>query len=231
MYKERASQIGKIMTNARKKDEVLGGTAKTQVQQTLIKDLYGIRKEFWSKQMDKGNICEDDSIELYARVNGFFDLKKNEESFENDFFTGTPDLLHEDYVIDIKTSWDGTTFPWFAEEIPTKDYFYQLQAYMDLTGKRKAILAYCLTDAPEDMMQDEIRRQGWQHKMIEITEEFEEKVRGQMCFGQIPDDLRIKTFHFEYDEDVIIKMKERVVYCRAYYEELITALANKKINK
>lgn len=228
VYRERSSQVGKIMTNARsKKEGALSKTAQTQVQQAVLRDLFDIKKEFWSKQMDKGNQCEDDSIDLYAKVNDLFGLKKNEDYFENDFFTGTPDLLHEDVVIDIKTSWDGTTFPWFADEIPTKDYFYQLQAYMNLTGKRKAILAYCLVSAPEEMMQDEVRRQGWQHKMIDITDEFENKVRKQMTFDHIPEELRIKTFEFDYDEEVIIQMKERVIECRGYYDEIRSSILNK----
>lgn len=226
MYKERASQIGKIMTNARSKSETLSKTAQKQVQSALLRNEFNIKKEFWSKQMDKGNQCEDDSINLFAKVFGLFGLKKNEDYFENDFFTGTPDLLQNDLVIDIKTSWDGNTFPWFENEIPTKDYFYQLQAYMDLTGKRKAVLAYCLVDAPEDMIQDEVRRQGWQHKMIDITDEFENKVREQMTFNHIEEHMRVKIYTFDYDEEVIIKMKERVLDCRGYYKEL-----KKELNK
>jgi hypothetical protein len=224
MYRERASQMGKIMTNSRSKTDKFSKTTRSQVQSTLLRNEFNIKKEFWSKQMDKGNQCEDDSIALFSKIFGFFGMKKNEDFYENEFFTGTPDLLHEDYVIDIKTSWDGNTFPWFESEIPTKDYVYQLQTYMNLTGKRKAVLAYCLTDAPEEMMQDEVRRQGWQHKMIDITEDFENGVRAQMTFGHIREDLRVKIFEIDYDEELIIKMKERVIECRGYYDELMAEL-------
>tara|TARA_R110000772_G_scaffold51709_8_gene118609 strand:+ start:59 stop:772 length:714 start_codon:yes stop_codon:yes gene_type:complete len=218
-YRERASQIGKIMTNPRSKSEEISKSALSRVQEAMLQEKFGIKKVFWSKAMDKGNECEDDSIELFGRVYGIFNLKKNEESFENDHFTGTPDLLHEDIVIDVKSSWDGNTFPWFEDEIPNKDYYYQLQAYMDLAGKDRAILAYCLVNAKEDMILDEIRRQAWQNKMIESSNEFDDSVRAQMEFDHIPEVLRIKAFEFKRDQDVIDQMKERVELCRKYYHQ------------
>jgi hypothetical protein len=59
MYKERSSQIGKIMTNARTKGEVLGETAKTRIKEKLLQDLFNIKKEFWSKETEKGIDQED----------------------------------------------------------------------------------------------------------------------------------------------------------------------------
>ena len=90
IYKERSSQIGKIMANPRTKSEEISKTALTQVKATWLKDQWGIKKEFWSKHMDKGIEQEDVSIELFARVHGLFNLEKNQEYFENDHFKGTP---------------------------------------------------------------------------------------------------------------------------------------------
>jgi hypothetical protein len=227
-FKERASQIGRIMVNPRAKSAEISKGALSRVQEAVIHDQFGIKKVFWSKAMDKGNECEDDSIELFGRVYGLFNLKKNEESFENDHFTGTPDLLYDDLVIDVKSSWDGNTFPWFEESIPNKDYYYQLQAYMDLAGKDRAILAYCLVNSQEDMIQDEIRRQAWQHKMIESSNEFDDAVRSQMEFDHIPEVLRIKAFEFEKDQEVIDQMKDRVELCRKYYDQYSDQLKSKK---
>lgn len=227
LYKERASAIGKIMTNPRSKSEEISKTALSQVQAKLLQDQFGIKKEFWSKHMDKGIQQEDESIELLGRVYGLFNLKKNEESFQNDHFTGTPDLIYEDMVIDVKSSWDGTTFPWFESEIPNKDYYYQLQAYMDLCGKDRAMLSYCLVDAPEDMIQDEIRRQAWQHKMIETTNEFDDAVRAQMEFNHIPEIIRVKSYEFERDDDVIRAMKDRVELGQKYYDKFLNDLQAK----
>jgi hypothetical protein len=222
MYKERASQMGKIMTNPRSKSEVISKTAKSRIEEAFLESSFGIKKEFWSKATTKGIEVEDDSIQLAGRKLGLFNLQKNEESFENDYFTGTPDVITSDLIIDVKSSFSGSTFPWFNEpdDIPTKDYFFQLQCYMALTGIKHSALIYCLVDAPEDMIEDEIRRQAWQHKMIDTTPEFEEKVRNQMTFEHIPEFMRCKVFEIPFDPDVISQMEERVLICRDYYESL-----------
>ncbi len=116
--KIRCSALGKIMTESRSKSEVLSQTAKTYIQELVLEDVYGIKKEFSSRYTDKGNIQEDESIELAARVLDLPFCTKNDEYFENEFIKGTPDLILEDEIIDIKCSWDGTTFPWFEDELP-----------------------------------------------------------------------------------------------------------------
>jgi len=210
----------------------LADGAKTRVKEVFLKDLYGMARNAWSKQMDKGNECEDESIKLVAKVSGIFGIKKNEQKFENDYFIGTPDIITDDAIIDIKTSWDGLTFPWFDEEMPDKDYIFQVLAYMHLTGRRKGYVAFCLTNSNEDAIQDECRREAWRRKVIDPTadvlQEIEDDVRAQMEFDQVPDVLRVRMFEVKYDEDTIKKMIERVECCRTYYAELTKKIENKK---
>lgn len=240
MYKERASQIGAIMTNPRSKSEVLSKTAQTRIQEKFLEDRFGIKKDIWSKYTDKGIKQEGESINLFCKVWGLFGLKKNERFFENDWFTGTPDILTDTHVIDIKTSWDGTTFPWFQplDEIPTPAYNFQLQAYMKLTGLKNALLVYCLTDADEQMILDELRRKCWQKGIIDFdndpeVDKIEIEVRKQMTFGHIPDELRVKVFEIDYNSELVESMIERVELCREYYNELTEQINNQieSVNK
>ena len=143
MLKIRCSALGKIMTNSRSKSEVLSKTCKTYLQELAIEEMYGIRKEFSSRYTDKGNLVEDESISLAQEVLDFGLMYKNEEHLNNDFLTGTPDVNTDTILLDVKSSYDATTFPFFAEDIPNKDYYYQLQGYMALCNKRKSVLAYC----------------------------------------------------------------------------------------
>lgn len=224
MYKERSSAVGQIMTNARSKNEVLSKTAKTRIQDKLLEDLFGIKKDFWSKYTTKGIEQENKSIILFERVSGLFGVSKNEESFENEYLTGTPDIITDNEIIDIKTSWSGSTFPWFDTELQNKDYYYQLLVYMALTGRKKGRVVYCLVDASEDMIQDEIRRECWKQKIIDIDSKeaykIESKVREQMTFNNVPEALRIKQFEVEFNQDVYEAIVERVEVCREYYEQL-----------
>lgn len=222
--KVRASQIGKIMTNPRKSGEVLSQTAKTYVQDLVLEEKYGIKKEFSSRYTDKGNEVEDLSIGLVNEVLNYNFIYKNDEFFENEWITGTPDVNTEEVLIDVKSSWDASTFPWFETEIPNKDYYYQLQGYLWLTGKKEAVLAYCLIDTPLDMVESEVRRAHYNALIIGEDEQLRKEVESKHKFGHIPKNRRVKYWFVQKDESVIEQIKERVELCREYYNLLMKTI-------
>ena len=224
MLKIRCSAIGKIMTNARSKSEVLSKTCKSYLEELALEEVYGIRKEFSSRYTDKGNEVERESIDLAQDVLDMGFMYKNTEFYENDFLTGTPDVNTDTCLLDVKSSYDASTFPFFAEEIPNKDYMYQLQGYMALTGKRKSILAYCLVNTPYDIVEDEIRRAHWKHHLIDESEELRAEVEAKHVFDHIPMEKRIKSFHVRYDKDIVKAIYDRVKECRLYYDQVINQL-------
>lgn len=224
MLKIRCSAIGKIMTNARSKSEVLSKTCKSYLEELALEEIYGIRKEFSSRYTDKGNEVERESIDLAQDVLDMGFMYKNTEFFENDFLTGTPDVNTDTCLLDVKSSYDASTFPFFAEEIPNKDYMYQLQGYMALTGKRKSILAYCLVNTPYDIVEDEIRRAHWKHHLIDESDELRAEVEAKHVFDHIPMEKRIKSFHIKYDKDIVKAIYDRVKECRVYYDQVINQL-------
>jgi hypothetical protein len=212
------------MTSPRSKSEILSQTAKTYVEEQVLLAKYGIVKTFNSRYTDKGNLVEDESIKLASEVLELGFILKNDEHFSNDWVTGTPDVNTANYVLDVKSSWDATTFPFFATEIPTKDYYYQLQGYMWLTGKQKSLLVYCLVNTPLDMVQDEIRRAHWNANLLEESLDLIDEVQKRHNFDHIPDNRRVKVFEVERDDEVIEQIKERVELCREYYETLYNFL-------
>ena len=205
--KIRCSSLGKIMTSPKSKGEVLSQTAKTYLKELAIEEKFGIRKEFSSRYTDKGNIQEDTAIEMASKVLNLPFALKNTEYFENEFIKGTPDLILEDEIIDIKCSWDGTTFPWFEDELPNKDYYWQLVGYCWLTRRTKARVVYCLVDTPEDIVQDEIRRTSWKKFEIDVTEETETEVRAKHEFSHISENKRVRTYLVELTDEDIAKVK------------------------
>jgi hypothetical protein len=222
--KIRCSSLGKIMTSPKSKGEVLSQTAKTYLKELAIEEKFGIRKEFSSRYTDKGNTQEDLAIEMASQVLNLPFALKNTDYFENEFIKGTPDLILEDEIIDIKCSWDGTTFPWFEDELPNKDYFWQLVGYMWLTGRSKARVVYCLVDTPEDIVQDEIRRTSWKKFEIDVTEETETEVRAKHEFSHISENKRVRAFQIELNEANIEQVKEKLSHAKEYYNELINKL-------
>jgi len=219
--KIRCSQLGKIMTAPRSKSEVLSQTAKTYIEELAKEHLFGIKKVFKSRYTDKGNEVEEKAIELTEEVLGFEFLTKNENYYQNDYIKGTPDIITTSLVIDVKSSWSGDTFPFFETELPNKDYYYQVMGYMWLTGKKNALISYCLINTPEEIVNDEIRRTAWGKYEIEPSEETIRDVVALHSFDHIPKDRRVKAFHVEYNEGVINEMKTRIEHCRTYFNELI----------
>ena len=222
--KIRSSAIGKIMTNPKTKGESLSQTTKTYLQELAVQEVYGIRKEFSSRYTDKGNEVEELSIALCNDVLGLGFIYKNEEHFSNDWITGTPDVNTNEILLDVKSSWDATTFPFFDTELKNKDYFYQLQGYLWLTNKTESLLCYCLIDTPLQIVEDEIRREHWKASLIEESLDLRAFVQAKHTFGHIPKEKRVKTFTIAKDDEVIEAIKTRIEECREYYDILITNL-------
>jgi hypothetical protein len=222
--KIRSSAIGKIMTNPKTKGESLSQTTKTYLQELAVQEVYNIRKEFSSRYTDKGNEVEELSIALCNDVLGLGFIYKNEEHFSNDWITGTPDVNTNEILLDVKSSWDATTFPFFDTELKNKDYFYQLQGYLWLTNKTEALLCYCLIDTPLQIVEDEIRREHWKASLIEESLDLRAFVQAKHTFGHIPKEKRIKTFRIAKDDEVIEAIKTRIEECREYYNNLIQIL-------
>ena len=157
--KVRASALSKVMTMPRGKSDkenyILGETAKSYIKELAINDFFGIKKKISTKQMEKGTLCEQDSIDLINLVE-FTKYVKSKESGENEYLTGHPDLLTETEVVDVKTSWDATTFPWLKDDaniaMLKSGYDWQLRAYMMLFNKERGRIAYCLVDTPDELI-------------------------------------------------------------------------------
>ena len=197
-FKLRASASGKLATTSRSKSEALSQTSKTYLQEWAKQEIYGVRKDISSKYLDKGIAVENDAIDYAAQELGWLFATKNEEYFENEHFCGTPDLVLEDTIIDIKSSWDCFTFPLFEEDIPNKDYYYQLQVYMHLTGKKQAELVYVLMNTPEDLA---------------YSKELHD-------YSGISAKHRVKVFKIDYDEDAIELLTEKVGEAKEYLNKI-----------
>jgi len=196
-FKCRASALGKLMTNPRSKSETLSQTTKSYLEEWVKEQIYGVKKQINSKYLQKGLALEDQAIEFYSVVMEKDFMIKNLDKFEDDFFTGTPDCMHEGVVYDFKTSWDCFTFPLFDQE-PDMGYYYQLQVYMHLTGLRKAKLVYTLQDTPDFLTYEE-----------------------PVSYAHVEDKYRVKEFYIEYDPMVIETAKARITECRDYVKELL----------
>ena len=218
------SQIGKLMTEPRSKGEQWSETAKSYLVELWVTQKYGRTKEFSNKYMEKGTLEEETSIDLYSLAKKKY-FEKNRETLSNKFFIGTPDIIQPDYIVDIKSSWSIFTFYETMIKAMNKDYIYQLNAYMDITGCKEAKLVYCLVNTPFHLIEDEKKKTYW--KIGAIDAEHDErylKACEQIDKNNIFDDIPIEERYIEYtierDDELIKAMHNKILNARIYLNQL-----------
>lgn len=236
----RCSSIGYIMTDPRSKSEMISETCKTHLIDLFVAEKYDRHTDTFNKYMDKGLQVEEDSITLYSLVKRRY-FKKNDRRLSNDFINGEPDLFDgleievADTIIDIKSSWDLYTFFRAKHSPVNKQYWWQLQGYMALTGAKKAVLAYCLVNTPEVIISDEKRR--LMYRMAVATDENPEYIRAceeidhNMRFDDIPKEDRVHEILIERDDEAIGKIYDRVIQCRLYYNTTFCEVVSERIGE
>lgn len=202
--KWRASQIGKLMTSSRTKGELLSQTAKSYINQIAKENFYGYKSEIKNRYLDKGINQELESMQLLNSVR-FDNYKKNSQRIENDFMTGECDILTNDSIIDVKTSWSLDTFPELPEDIDSKEYEWQGRAYMMLYNRFEFELVYCMVST-------------WD----EFLTQYDDKTLHQV--DHIDPIKRITSITIERDLEMEKQMMERCQLATEYYLERMNKL-------
>jgi hypothetical protein len=211
------------MTEPRSKSEVLSETCKTYLQEVFIREKYGRKKDVSSKYMEKGTLVEEDSITLLSIFYNTF-YKKNERNFQNEFISGTPDIILEEKIIDIKSSWDIFTFFNSKKDVLNKSYYWQLQGYMALTGCKEAELVYCLVDTPKHILESEKRslayKLGVGSEDNQKSKYLFENIEKNGTFSDIPIEEKIFIQKIEKNDSDIEKMYKKIEICRDYLKNV-----------
>jgi hypothetical protein len=220
--KVRCSKLGDLFTNARTKkaqeEGQLSETSKTLVRDLWLANELQFREPVATKQMIKGLTQEQDSMKLASSVLGGFRMRYAEQ-LQNEFLTGTPDIVLEDCVEDIKTSWNIRTF--MNAEL-SKAYERQLQGYMMLTGMKQARLIYCLIPTSEDQVREDCKSFWFKYGQDspDYLEAERQLYHNNNIITRIPEENRVKVFEIERDEAFVDEVKARVENVRKFYESL-----------
>jgi hypothetical protein len=200
----------------------LSQTAKSYCEKWLSEQLYARRKEFTSRQTEKGNAVELAAMDFAAGVLGWGFVVPQDQSAGNDYIVGKCDILRKsvDVVHDIKSSWDCFTFPLYEDQIPDSQYVWQVQGYCALYGVNRATVVYCLMDTPDDILHWlAVKEFGPGY----IRAQFDE-LKEQHRYSHLPNWLRIREYEFEYDAAAIERVYARVIQCREYINTLVSKL-------
>lgn len=199
----RCSSIGKLMTEPKTKAEgPLSVGAKTYIRELAAQEIFGVDFVVSSKVMEKGILCEQDSIDMLNRVRGL-SLIKNSERITNGFITGECDLFDAscNRGHDIKTSWSVATFPISETDCIDKLYEWQMRGYMALWDASEWEVNYCLVDTPENLI-------GFEPLPMHIV-------------SHIPECMRVTTWRIQRDADKEALITEKVKHARDYFAQVI----------
>ena len=115
------------------------------------------------------------------------------------------------------------SFP-FKDDPLNKDYFAQVQGYMWLTGLKEAVVAFVLIDTPLQLIEDEKRRISWKMGMVsDQNPDFLkacEEIEQNHTFVHVPEVERVIEYEVRYDEEFIERLKNRILECRTYLNNL-----------
>lgn len=213
---------------ASKDDIVLSETCKTYLIQTYVLSKYGRVREVQTKQMVKGIISEDESIQLFAALEKK-PYTKNEYRLSNEYITGCPDLhdhpdiIESTEIIDIKSCWDIFTFLSNVDNPENDSYYWQLQGYLALTGAKIGTIAYCLVNTPDSLIEGE--KYNLLKRLDVATEEAPEfkreyqKLLANRKFDDIPMSDRMLTYSIDRNDEDIDLIYKKVEKCREYLSE------------
>jgi hypothetical protein len=221
----RCSGTGALMADPKLKADKDAGnlseTAKTFVEDKWLFEQFGFAESIKNQYMDKGNECEQDSMDLVSQVvEGGFRSRFNTK-LQNEYVIGTPDIVLTDCVEDIKTSWNLKTF--FNAEL-SKMYYAQAQCYMWLTGKEKYRLIYALVPTPQSLVLNEceklVYKYGKNYDNEDYIKECQQIQRNNDLIKELPTEKRVKVFAFDYDPNYIETLKVKIEKAREYYNTL-----------
>lgn len=223
----RASSVGYLMVDPQSKADkeagLLSKTAQRHLLDVYIAEKYGRKRDIQTKQMKKGVEVEDESILL---LNKYWNTnyEKNQDRYTNGFITGHPDILDKDRVVDIKSSYDLWTFLGNLPDKLDNLYYWQLMSYMWLTGATKGHIAYCLSNTPFGIVEQEKRY--LLNRMDVISEESPEYVKEamrlefNMTFDDIDVSERVLIYTVDRNEDDIVRIQNKVERAREYLHEI-----------
>ena len=201
------SSLGKLMTTPKSKSENLSQGAKTYIRQVAKQDFFGYRVELDNKFINKGKDQEQDSIDLLNAVR-FTNYKKNDVRIEDEYMTGECDILADDRVIDIKTSWNLETWPATPGEAHDNDYEWQGRAYLMLYEREIFELVFCMVTTKDELLN--------QWEQIDLHR-----------VDHIAPEKRITSVIYERDLEKEELIREKLIFANEYYSQYINQLNSK----
>lgn len=213
---------------------------KIVLSETTIKYLIGVynfvkngrRRNVTNRYVEKGLKVEDKAITLLSDVDDqFYDKNTERKRDAGNNIEGECDIRHVfringeevKVVIDTKSSWDSNTFEANMSDGNNVMYEWQGQCYMEIEDAELFIIAYCLIDTPEGIIEDECKRFLYQlgsnmKDSVEYKQGCEE-IRFNSIYPDIPEQERVIRKYIRRDREKIKDLFEQIAICRKWLNQ------------
>lgn len=198
---------------------------------------YSMRGEV-SDALLKGLKKEKSAADLISEAYGI-NLFRDKKQVKNDYLVGALDIMDgetvelSDKIYEIKNSYDLSTFLRSMNKPLDKRHYLQMQGYLGISGKKYGEICYCLTEHPEEVIQqqkDIIMAELCPDGIVsDKFEQYWEFVERKLRYSDIPAKERVFSHLVERDNEVIDKIYERVEDARIWLSEY--ALFHEKVIK
>jgi len=202
----------------------LSDGAKTYIEDMIDEMVYDYRVTVSTREMTKGTMVEDESINVYNRVM-FTDYEKlmpidNYGFLSYGISTGHPDIVDPTLrkVIDIKSPWSKKTMPKSdvkaLKKVKESGYDWQVKHYLYMLEKttgqkwRDGEVAFVLSNTPEELIPD--NETDVLHYMDDLS-----------------DNLRVTIVKVELTDDDIVWMDGQLRLAEEYAKMYFNYLNNK----
>ena len=202
------SSLGKLMTTPKASKDTLSQGAKTYIRKIAKEDFFGYNTELDNKFINKGKDQEQDSIDLINLVR-FTNYQKNTIQIDNEWLTGECDILLDDKIIDVKTSWSLETWPATPGEAHDSEYEWQGRAYMMLYDRPTFELSFCMVTTKDEFLNQ------WENLSIHRVD-------------HIAPEKRITSVIYERDLEKEQMIRDKCIFASEYYSQYINLLNEKQ---
>lgn len=211
LTERQAEERDRLIAKRDAKPELSVG-AKTYVE-SLVKAnylMYEGAQLFSSKETQKGLMVEDAAISFLSDF--YFDeYKKNDEYFSNEYIHGTPDIVHNKIIKDVKCPWSKATFPITLKDAINTDYEWQVRGYMWLTNSDMATIEYTLMDTPEELCK------------------YEDPLLHQVYY--LPAEKRVFQVVYLHDQEKQDMIKTQVEMCQQYAKDFYDLITDNQLQQ
>lgn len=236
-----ATQINDILTVLNKhilygRDAISPGT-KTYLYNLYVEKEYGISNiESFAEISNRtfqmnGSKSERFAIDLLSTIDGVC-YEKNKAWYENDYYSGIPDIIPPGTVKEIKTVYNFSNFVSLHFRKDTKNNQFQIQCYLDLLEVESGEIVYVLVglngeerDRYIEYAKEKYRFDGYNDQ--EIGRKIK-KIEKNCDFDHIPYEKRVIRRQYKRNPYDIRLIKKKVTAARAFLAK-IDAKFNKSV--